>query len=164
MMSFSDNARDGSHDFDFLFGNWEIEHSRLKAPLKGSNSWYDFKGRATACPIWGGAANMDEIEGDSPMGYIQGMTLRLYDPTSSQWRLYWANRTKGILEIPTIGGFTNGRGEFFDQEIFEGRAIYVRYVWSDITEDSCRWEQAFSADGGKTWETNWIMKFKRVKT
>jgi len=163
-MTSSDKVRDGSHDFDFLFGAWEIENHRLDAPISGSSCWYEFKGKGVVRPIWGGAANMDEFEGESPKGRIHGITLRLYDQNSGQWRLYWANRTRGVLETPTIGEFKNGRGEFFDQEIFDGKAIYVRYVWSNITQDSCQWEQAFSADGGKTWETNWIMKLTRVKT
>jgi hypothetical protein len=114
-----------------------------------------------ARPVWGGSANVDEYEAVGPDGAIHGLTVRLYDPATRQWRLYWANRAKGSLDTPMIGGFADGRGEFYDQELFEGKRIFVRYVWSDITPTSCRWEQAFSADGGKTWETNWIMDFTR---
>lgn len=148
-------------DFDFFMGNWRVHNRRLTERLKGSTSWEEFEGTVVARHIWGGRANTDEFEADSPSGHIQGMTLRLYDPRSQQWRLYWANSATGVLERPMIGGFTDGRGEFYDQEIYEGKAIYVRYVWSNITATSCRWEQAFSSDGGKTWETNWIMEFER---
>ncbi|MGZ3573908.1 MAG: hypothetical protein ACXVA3_01330 [Vulcanimicrobiaceae bacterium] len=149
-------------DFDFFIGNWNVHNRRLKNPLRGSTDWYEFEASSKAKKIWGGLANMDEFVGDSPLGLIQGMTVRLFDPATRQWRLYWANRKDGLFGVPTIGEFKDGRGEFFDQELFEGRSIFVRYEWSDIMPTSCRWQQAFSADGGRTWETNWIMDFTRV--
>ena len=155
--------RDGQHDFDFWFGSWKVHNRRLVHPLTGSNEWVEFDGTVVARPVWGGRANADEFEADSPSGHIEGMTVRTYDPKSRQWSIYWANATKGVLEKPMIGQFKNGRGEFFDQEEFAGKTIFVRFVWSDIKPNSCRWEQAFSNDGGKTWETNWIMTFTRVK-
>ena len=153
---------DGSHDFDFLVGTWEVQNCRLKTPFNNGQSWYEFNGRVVVRPLWGSKAQVEEYEADSPSGHIQGMTLRLYDPKSKQWRLYWANSMKGSLEVPLTGEFRNGRGEFFDQEIFEGKAIYVRYLWSDITANSCKWEQAFSIDGGKSWEPNWRMELTRA--
>lgn len=156
-------GHDPQTDFDFIIGSWKIHNRRLNKPLTGSNSWVEFEGTNVARKIWGGRANIDEYEADSPSGHIQGLTLRLYDANSQQWSLYWANSAKGVLDKPMIGEFKNGRGEFFDQEMFEGRSIYVRYVWSNITENSARWEQAFSPDGGKTWETNWIMEMVRSK-
>ena len=156
--------RSGQTDFDFLMGSWKVHNRRLKQPLKGSNDWEEFDGTAVARPVWDGLANMDEYDAHSATwGHIQGITVRLYDPGTHQWRLYWANRSRGVLDPPMTGEFRNGRGEFFDQELFEGRAIYVRYLWSEITPSSCRWEQAFSADGGRTWETNWIMEFRRSR-
>ncbi len=152
---------DGSHDFDFLIGRWKVHHKRLTKPLSGSGSWYEFDGECVARTIWNGGDNIDEISGNAPQKEIRGMTLRLYDRNSRQWRLYWANLATGVLESPMIGEFKDGRGEFFDQELYEGRAIYVRFIWSDFTQNSCRWEQAFSSDGGKSWETNWIMEFTR---
>jgi len=106
---------------------------------------------------------MDEfVAPDTPVGPIYGMTVRLFNPQTGQWSMNWASAKSAAFGPPTVGSFENGRGEFFDQEVFEGRSIFVRYVWSDITPDSCRWEQSFSADGGKTWETNWTMAFSRV--
>lgn len=154
---------DGQHDFDFWFGSWKVHNRRLVHPLTGSNEWVEFDGTVVARPVWGGRANADEFEADSPSGHIEGMTVRTYDPKSRQWNIYWANAAKGVFEKPMIGQFKNGRGEFFDQEEFAGKAVYVRFVWSDIKPNSCRWEQAFSNDGGKTWETNWIMTFTREK-
>jgi hypothetical protein len=156
-------GRDPQRDFDFIIGNWKIHNRRLKQRLKGSNSWEEFEGASVARKLWGGAGNVDEYEADSPSGRIQGMTVRLYNPKSQQWSIYWANSANGVLDTPMIGGFKDGRGEFYDQEFFEGKSIYVRFIWSDITPSSARWEQAFSADGGKTWETNWVMEFTRGK-
>jgi hypothetical protein len=108
---------------------------------------------------------MDELEADSPSGHIEGMTVRTYNPKSHQWSIYWANQANGVFSLPaTVGKFDgNGRGEFYDQEDFNGRNIFVRFVWTVLSADTTRWEQAFSADGGKTWETNWIITGTRVK-
>jgi hypothetical protein len=165
-MSTQQNAEAKPHDpqtdFDFFIGNWKVRNRKLKQRLKGSDSWEEFEGRIVVRKIWGGAANIDEFDAESPSGRIQGVSLRLYNPKSQQWSIYWANRANGVLDTPMIGGFKDGRGEFYDQEMFEGRSIYVRFIWSNITADSARWEQAFSPDGGKTWETNWVMEFTRA--
>lgn len=155
---------DGQHNFDFLIGKWKIHNRRLTKPLSGSREWQEFEGASVARQIWDGRANMDEFQADSPAGHIEGMTVRLYNPRSHQWSLYWATSKNGMFALPpTVGEFKNGRGEFFDDEEFSGRPIRVRYLWSGIAPDSCRWEQAFSVDGGKIWETNWIMTLTRVK-
>jgi hypothetical protein len=151
----------GNEDFDFLIGRWRVGNRRLRERLKGSTAWDEFEGRVVARHIWEGRANTDEYHAEAPFGTIEGMTLRLFDPASRQWRLYWANSASGILERPVVGSFRDGRGEFYNEDVHEGRSIYTRYIWSEITDASCRWEQAFSADGGKSWETNWIMEFTR---
>ena len=104
-----------------------------------------------------------ELDVQGPAGRIEGLSLRLYNPQSRQWSLNFASLRGGTLSPPTIGEFRNGRGEFYAQETLDGRAILVRFVISDITPDSCRFEQAFSSDGGKTWEVNWIATDTRVK-
>ena len=162
MLNDISKKHDGRGDFNFLMGGWNVHHRRLRERLKGSNSWEEFEGTSVARKILGGIGNIDENVMDRASGRLEGVTLRLYDPGSQQWSLYWADSVRGTLEKPMIGGVENGRGEFFDQETFEGRSIFSRFIWSDITETSCRWEQAFSSDGGKTWETNWIMEFRRV--
>ena len=153
--------RDGQSDFDFVFGRWKIHNRRLQKPLSGSTTWYEFEGASVARPIWGGKAHVDEYEAESPSGRIQGMTVRLYDPQSKQWTIYWANAAKGAFDVPMVGAFRDGVGAFYDQETYEGRAVYVRFLWTVQGKDACRWEQAFSADGGTTWETNWIMEMTR---
>jgi hypothetical protein len=154
--------RDGQHDFDFQFGRWKAHNRRLLHPLTGSNEWVEFDSTIVARPIWGGRANMDEFEADTPSGHIEGMTVRTYNPKSHQWSIYWANQANGVFSLPaTVGKFKNGRGEFYDQEDFKGRNIFVRYLWTLPSADTTRWEQAFSVDGGKTWETNWIITATR---
>jgi hypothetical protein len=111
--------------------------------------------------VWNGAANLGEIDIAGPAGRIEGLSLRVYNPQSGQWSVSFANRAGGTLGAPMIGGFKNGRGEFYDQEDFNGRSIFVRFVFSDITARTFRLEQAFSDDGGKTWEANWISTFTR---
>ena len=153
---------DGQHDFDFDIGTWKTHLRRLVHPLTGSTTWIELEGTTVVRKVWNGRANLAELEADGPTGHIQVLSLRLYNPEAHQWSLNSANSKGGILSQPTIGEFKNGRGEFFDQETFNGRTILVRNVWSDITPDSCRFEQAFSDDGGKTWELNWIAVDTRV--
>lgn len=154
--------RDGQHDFDFEFGAWTIHLSRLQRPLSGDTSWAEYEGTSVVRRVWDGRANLGELSVDGPAGHIQGLSLRLYSPESRQWYISWANSRDGMLGPPMVGEFKNGRGEFFGQEPFNGRAIYVRFVFSDITPNSFRFEQAFSDDGGTTWEPNWIATFRKV--
>jgi hypothetical protein len=155
--------RDGQHDFDFEIGVWKTHLKRLLHPLTGSSSWVELDGTSVVRKIWNGRANLVELETDAASGHLEVLSLRLYDPQARQWSLNTANAKSGTLGVPTIGEFKDGRGEFFDQESFNGRTILVRNVWSDITADSCRFEQSFSEDGGKTWEVNWIAVDTRVK-
>lgn len=155
--------RDGQHDFDFEIGKWKTHVSRLVHPLTGSKTWVEMDGVTTVRKVWGGRANLVELSADGPSGHFEGLNLRLYNPQSRQWTLNFASANDGSLSPPTIGGFENGRGEFYDQEIINGRAVFVRFVISDIKPDSCRFEQAFSTDGGKTWEVNWIATDTRSK-
>ena len=155
-------VRDGSHDFDFEFGDWTMQLRRLVKPLSGSTEWVGYKGSSVVHKIWGGAANVGEIDVSGPAGRIQGMSVRVYNPQSGQWGVSFASARGGQLGQPMIGGFKDGRGEFYNQETFNDRAIFVRFVFSDITPRAFRIEQAFSDDGGKTWETNWISTFSKV--
>ena len=156
-------ARDGQHDFDFEIGTWKSHLRRLVHPMTGSTTWVEYDGTSVVRKVWNGRANLVELEVDGPAGHIEGLSLRLYDPQSHQWSLNFANSNGGVLSTPTIGELKNGRGEFYDQEMLNGRAILVRFVISDITPDSCHFEQAFSGDGGKAWEVNWITTDTRVK-
>lgn len=155
--------RDRQHDFDFEIGAWKIRLSRLLHPLSGSSSWSQFDGSSVTRKVWDGRANFEEFETNGTTGHIEGLTLRTYNPQSHQWSIYWANSKDGTFGRPMIGGFQNGRGEFYDQEAFNGRTIFVRYIWSGITPQSAHFEQSFSNDGGKTWEVNWVTDQTRVR-
>ena len=155
--------RDGRHDFDFEIGSWKTHLRRLQKPLTGSTTWVEYEGTTVVRKVWGGAANLVELDVQGPAGRIEGLSLRLYNPESRQWSLNFASRRGGTMTPPTIGEFQNGRGEFYSREDLDGRAIFVRFVISDITPNSCHFEQAFSADGGKTWEVNWIATDTRVR-
>ncbi|MGH7599141.1 MAG: hypothetical protein ACREOI_22525 [bacterium] len=154
--------RDGQRDFDFEIGTWKTQLSRLLHPLTGSTTWVEYTGTTVVRKVWDGRANLVELDVNGPAGRIEGLSLRLYNPESRQWSLNFSNSKSGTLSPPVIGEFKNGRGEFFGQETLNGRAIFVRFVISDITPTSCRFEQSFSDDGGKTWEVNWIATDTRV--
>jgi hypothetical protein len=153
---------DGRNDFDFLVGNWKVHHRTLKGRLKGSTEWDEFDGEMVDRKILNGLGNLDENIIHSKKGLVRAIALRLFNPVSKEWNIYWSTDQTGTLDVPMIGGFTDGRGEFYSQEVFEGQHIYSRFIWSKVTSNSCQWEQAFSMDGGKTWETNWVMEFERT--
>jgi hypothetical protein len=153
--------RDGQHDFDFTIGAWKTHITRLQKPLSGSTTWIKMEGTKTERTIWNGRAHLEEIEADGPTGHMQGLTLFLYNPRAHQWSQTFASSSDGTLGSPLIGAFKNGRGEFVGQDTFNDKTILVRAIWSEITQDSHKFEQAFSDDGGKTWETNFIAVLTR---
>lgn len=154
--------RDGQHDFDFTVGSWKTHITRLQKPLSGSTTWVKMEGTKTERKIWNGRAHLEEIEADGPTGHMEGLTLFLYNPQTRRWSQTFASSRDGTLGSPLIGAFKNGRGEFFGQDTFNNRTILVRAIWSDIGQDSHKFEQAFSDDGGKTWETNFIAQLTRA--
>ncbi len=149
-------AQDGQRDFDALVGSWNYRLRRRTNPLTGSTAWVELTGSGTCYPLWGGRAQLDTLVANGPSGRIEGLTLRLYDPNSRQWRLYWASSNSGVVDPPQIGRFRNGRGEFYAQDSLNGKSIFVRFDWTALASKSPHFEQAFSEDGGKTWEVNWI--------
>jgi hypothetical protein len=156
--------RDGSHDFDFLIGDWKAHVRRLPDRLNKSDVWVEYDGISNHKKLLDSNANFEEFDvtsADKKL-HIKAQTLRLYNPTSHQWSIYLVDLDKGTLGLPpVVGGFNGNRGEFFDQEEYKGRAILVRYVWLNISPKSARMEQSFSPDGGKTWEVNWICELSR---
>lgn len=155
-------VRDGQHDFDFELGTWKTHITRLLHPLTGSTTWVEYDGTSVVRRVWDGRANLLELEVSGPSGHIEALSLRLYNPDARQWSLNFSNSSVGTLGVPTVGEFSGGRGEFYDQESIAGRTVLVRFVISDITSDSCHFEQAFSIDGGKSWEVNWIATDTRI--
>jgi hypothetical protein len=155
---------DGSHDFDFLIGDWKAHVRRLPERLKGSNVWVEYDGISNHKKLLDSNANFEEFDVSTPDKKlrIKAQTLRLYNPESHQWSIYLVDLDKGTLDLPPVVGTFNGkRGEFYNQQTWEGRAVLVRYVWLDLSPKSSRMEQSFSADGGKTWEANWICELSR---
>jgi hypothetical protein len=152
---------DGRADFDFLVGRWRVHHRILRERLKGSTAWEDVEGTVVNYPILGGLGNLEEHVLNRDAGQVKAIGLRLFNPISQEWSIYWADSRFATLDSGVFGRFTQGRGVFYAQEIVDGRHILNRFIWSDITPTSARWEQAFSADGGATWEANWIMEFSR---
>jgi hypothetical protein len=155
--------RDGRHDFDWDIGTWKAHMRRLVHPLTGSTTWVEYNGTDIVRKVWDGRANLGEVEADGPAGHLELLTLRLYNPQAHQWSINIASSASGSLSVPAVGEFKNGQGEFIDQEIFNGRTILVRFGVSDITPSSARFDQAFSTDGGKTWEVNLIVTEALVK-
>jgi hypothetical protein len=155
--------RDGQHDFDFEIGRWRTRLKRLLHPLSGSSTWVEYTGTTLVTKVWEGRANLVELEVDGPAGHIEGLSLRLYNPTARQWSLNFANSKLGTLSTPMIGEFRGGRGEFYGQDtLANGRAILVRFVITCSSSSKCHFEQSFSDDAGKTWELNWIADDERL--
>ncbi|HTD75842.1 MAG TPA: hypothetical protein VK652_20105 [Steroidobacteraceae bacterium] len=160
------SAHDGQHDFDFLLGSWKIHLKRMVHPLSGSQEWVEFDGTVVCKKVWDGKGEIEEFSVDAPEKniHILGLALRLYNPASHQWSIYWANAAKGAIGgPPVVGEFKDGHGEFYDQEEFNGRVIFTRYSWSRINTPTPHFEQAYSDDGGKTWEVNWITDQTKAK-
>jgi hypothetical protein len=155
--------RDGQHDFDFEIGAWKTKLKRLAKPLSGSQIWIEYEGTTVVREIWDGRANLVELEVTGEKGRIQGASWRLYNPETRQWSLNFANSRTGVLTAPVFGEFRDARGEFYGQDTLNGRVIQVRFIITPMTSDTCHFEQAFSDDGGKTWEVNWIADDTRIK-
>jgi hypothetical protein len=157
------SERDGQHDFDFALGTWKAHLKRLEHPLTGSKTWVKFDGTFVARRVWDGRAMIEEVELDSPGGHIEGLTLRLYNPQTHQWSIYWANSKNGVMDTsPQVGQFKNGRGEFYGTDTLNGKLIYVRFVWINTNTNTPHFEQSYSDDGGKTWEVNWMTDQARM--
>jgi hypothetical protein len=149
------------HDFDFLAGDWTLTNRRLKKRGVGSTEWDEFPATDHAVVVLGSVVNMDEVT--FPTKGWAGVTVRTFDRAKKQWSIYWVNSKNGVLTPPEVGGFTGDRGEFFGEDDDDGRKVKVRYLWIKRGPDSAHWEQSFSYDEGRTWETNWVNDLTRVK-
>jgi hypothetical protein len=147
------------HGFDFLFSRWNVHHRRLAVRGQGSDDWREFEGTSETRPLLGGLCNIEEhvIPGQE----VAGIALRTFDRAAKQWSIYWVAERDGLIQPPVVGGFKDGVGIFEGDDVDGGRPVRVRFLWRDLPPDKARWEQAFSYDGGASWETNWIMDFDR---
>lgn len=155
--------RSGQHDFDFEFGKWKTQLKRRLRPLTGSDEWVEYSGTSVIAKIWNGRANMVELDVQGPAGRIEGASWRLYNPETRQWSLNFANARNGMLTSPVHGEFKDGRGVFYGTDNLGDRTILVRFVISGISADTAHFEQAYSDDGGESWETNWIADDTRIR-
>ena len=153
--------RDGQHDFDFNVGVWHTHIKRILDPLSGSAASMELNGTVTVRKVWGGRAELEEIEADGPKGHWEGLTLFLYNPTAHQWSQTFADSKEGMVGAPLIGEFKNGRGELFSADTFHGRSVLVRGTWSDIKPNTHRYTESYSADGGATWVPAFIAELTR---
>jgi hypothetical protein len=154
----------GLHDFDFLIGEWRVHSRKLKERLVGNNDWEEFEGTIRSVRTLNGFGNVDDTVFNMPSGDYRGMAPRAYDPKTGLWAIWWidARNPHGAVDPPVKGRFVNGVGTFYADDTLRGRPIKVRFTWSHITAKTAQWEQAFSADGGKTWETNWTQRLQKV--
>jgi len=165
MTSQTADAVPGLHDFDFLVGKWRVHHRKLKERLVNSHEWVEFVGTLQSWPLMAGFANVDDDVFEVPGGTYRGAAPRSFDPKSQQWSIWWMDsRTPTApMDPPVKGNFHNGVGTFLADDTFNGKPVRIRFIWSKITPTSCHWEQAFSPDGGKTWETNWVQDLTRIQ-
>lgn len=160
----TERETDGRHDFDFLLGRWKIHNRRLARRLEGCTEWQEFEATQEVRPVLGGLGNVDRFLATLPgVGPIEGMTIRIFNPKTRLWSLYWADNRGCELQPPVVGRFEAGSGEFSGDDTFKGKPIRVLFRWKVLGPTSAHWEQAFSPDGGKSWETNWEMTMTRVE-
>jgi len=157
--AFAADDLSGAHDFDFEFGDWKVHHKVKRA----TGEWVEFEGTASARPILGGLGNVEDCLFHRPAGDSRGSALRTYDPATATWAIWWVDgrAPHGTLDPPVKGRFQKGVGTFYSDSEMNGKMVRTRYTWSQITDKSARWDQALSYDAGKTWDTNWVMEFKR---
>ncbi|MBL4786784.1 MAG: DUF1579 domain-containing protein [Cohaesibacteraceae bacterium] len=154
-------GNDGT-EFDFLMGDWHVQHRRLRERLTGSNDWQDFPGHMSAHHVLGGLGNMDDNYLEFPGDPYRAISLRSFDPASGKWAIWWLDgRSPHSLDVPVVGGFENDTGLFFANDIIDGKPVRVRFMWTRMDSENPRWEQSLTSDDGASWETNWIMDFRR---
>lgn len=157
-------AMSKSTDFDFLYHDWHVHHRKLKTRLAGANDWFEFEGTSNTRPILGGKGNIeDNVIHDPTSGTYRATALRSFDVENHVWRIWWLDqRFPASIGAPVVGGFQGEKGLFITNEEWQGRAIKLRFIWLKDADGGPCWKQAFSSDGGQTWETNWVMNFSKL--
>jgi hypothetical protein len=164
-MNQTESAVPGLHDFDFLAGHWKVHHRKLKQRLANNHEWIEFEGTLFSQPLMGSYSNVDDLVLNVPGAPYRGVALRSFDTKTHQWSIWWLDsRTPlGPLDPPMRGSFQNGVGTFYGDDTLDGKPVRARFIWSKITRTTCHWEQAYSPDEGKTWETNWVQDIERAQ-
>jgi hypothetical protein len=153
-------VKDGRHDFDFIYGQWAVQHRLLKRRGAHCEDWLEFFGTAQCRGLMGGLCNVEE--NDMPARRSQGVAFRSFDIARRTWSIHWVSSTDGLVGEPVYGRFEGGEGRFYGIDLDDGRPVKVAFHWSGISERAARWSQAFSYDEGRSWELNWTMDFTRV--
>ena len=152
----------GPADFDFAIGNWRVAHRRLEVRLARCDEWSEFAGTSETRKVLGGLGNVEDNVLELPEGTYRAVALRACNPSENAWAIWWLDgRSPWQIDKPVVGGFSDGVGRFYANDLIDGRPVRIRFTWNRLTADALRWEQAFSPDAGATWETNWIMDFTR---
>jgi len=150
-------------DFDFVIGSWNVAHCQLKERLANCREWIEFGGTSETSKVLGGYGNVEDNVLELPEGTYRAVALRSFNPSQNTWAIWWLDgRAPSSIDTPVIGAFSEGVGLFYADEVFNDMPIRIRFTWTKVTENALRWEQAFSADAGHTWETNWTMAFTRT--
>jgi len=150
-------------DFDFIIGDWTVKHRRLNEILHGCNEWTEFKGSSSTIKTLGGFGNLEDVQLEFPEASFRAVALRSFNVASQLWSIWWLDgRFPDRLDVPVVGSFTECVGLFYADDVLNGLSIKVRFMWISLEPGKPRWEQAFSKDKGKTWETNWTMEFSKT--
>jgi hypothetical protein len=158
----STEGNSGSDDFDFIIGDWTVQHRRLNSRLTGCTEWTEFTGEMSTRKVLGGSGNIEANVLYLPEGSVNAVALRSYDAISQTWAIWWLDgRSPHRLDVPVVGAFSESTGVFFANDAMDGRPITIRFIWRANPGEHPRWEQAFSDNDGTSWETNWTMVFRR---
>ncbi len=150
-------------DFDFIIGRWRVAHRRLATRLCGSQDWVAFEGESATTKILGGYGNLEDNLLKFPEGDFRAAALRSFCEADGLWSIWWLDgRNPTCLDTPVRGKFVDHIGLFYADDVLDGQAIKVRFTWFALPGQAPAWEQAFSSDGGLSWETNWQMTFYPV--
>ncbi|MBO9565684.1 MAG: hypothetical protein J7621_23110 [Niastella sp.] len=156
------SASSSQHDFDFLQGRWQVHNRKLKSRLNNCTEWTEFPATQELRKILLGMGNTDTFSTTFDGKPFEGMTLRLFNPATRLWSIYWADSNMVTMDPPVVGSFHEGVGHFFTKDTYNDQEIIVRFNWDATNPAQPVWSQAFSADKGETWEWNWYMYFTRV--
>ncbi|MGV3696532.1 hypothetical protein [Flavobacterium sp.] len=157
------SATSSEKDFDFLEGKWKVHNKMLKSRLSDSNEWIEFESELHLRKALNGIGNVENYYSTFNEKPFEGMAVRLYNPQTRLWKVYWMDSNNGTMdEVPVTGSFEKGIGKFYANDIFNGQAILVLYQWNATNPEHPIWSQAFSTDNGKTWEWNWEMTLTRI--
>jgi hypothetical protein len=162
-LNITPSATSSAQDYDFFFGKWKIRNRKLKSRLNNCDEWFEFDAEQECRPLLLGSANIDNFLAEVDGKPFEGMTLRLFDPVTRLWSIYWADSNIVRMDVPQVGSYDRNIGKFFARDVYNGKDIIVQFLWDKTDPDAPVWSQAFSGDEGCTWEWNWYMYMTRAR-